>query len=138
MLTRVFSWSNFPHSRIVQVKNIKISSSHCGVSLQQHLLLEYKLKVINIYASSNHLQPKSQIALTGYCINISEHCLWSNINIRKKVLSVTALIFWCILFYFPDYKKTSMKQSVDVFERFVTNLEKTWKGKLLEQSGKLI
>ncbi|XP_022093945.1 DNA primase small subunit-like isoform X1 [Acanthaster planci] len=33
-----------------------------------------------------------------------------------------------------DYKKTSILQSVQVFEEFVTSLEKTWKGKLIEQS----
>lgn len=33
-----------------------------------------------------------------------------------------------------DYKRTSLKTSVQVFEKFLSGLEKTWKGKLLEQS----
>ena len=35
-----------------------------------------------------------------------------------------------------DYKRTSLKTCVQVFEKFLLGLEKTWKGKLLEQSGK--
>ena len=35
-----------------------------------------------------------------------------------------------------DYKRTSLKTGVQVFEKFLSSLEKTWKGKLLEQSGK--
>ncbi|KAL4217033.1 primase [Mactra antiquata] len=36
-----------------------------------------------------------------------------------------------------DYKRTSMKGYMEIFDKFLTNLEKTWKGKLIEQSGKL-
>lgn len=35
-----------------------------------------------------------------------------------------------------DYKKTSMIKSVTVFNEFVRNLETTWKGKKIEESGK--
>ena len=40
-----------------------------------------------------------------------------------------------IRYHLPDYKKTSLLQSVQVFEEFVTGLERTWKGKLIEESG---
>ncbi|KAJ8019881.1 DNA primase small subunit [Holothuria leucospilota] len=33
-----------------------------------------------------------------------------------------------------DYKKTSLLESIEVFEKFVTKMEKQWKGKLLEIS----
>ena len=32
------------------------------------------------------------------------------------------------------YKKTSMKEPVNLFEEFLSNLSSTWKGKLLEKS----
>ncbi|XP_071495058.1 DNA primase small subunit-like [Diadema antillarum] len=35
-----------------------------------------------------------------------------------------------------DYKKTSLLKNVEVFERFVAGMEKTWKGKLQEQSDR--
>jgi DNA primase small subunit len=34
-----------------------------------------------------------------------------------------------------DYKKTDLKESIEIFERFINKLEKTWKGKNLLQSG---
>ena len=37
--------------------------------------------------------------------------------------------------YFTDYKRTSLKESLTVFENFLKKLEETWKGKLIEQSG---
>ncbi|XP_070570137.1 DNA primase small subunit-like [Ptychodera flava] len=33
-----------------------------------------------------------------------------------------------------DYKRTSLNSSIQVFDRFLEKLEKTWKGKLLQQS----
>lgn len=33
-----------------------------------------------------------------------------------------------------DYKKTSLKESVSIFEEFLSNLSSTWKGKLIENS----
>lgn len=33
-----------------------------------------------------------------------------------------------------DYRSTSLKESIEVFDRFLHKLEKTWKGKLIEQS----
>jgi hypothetical protein len=36
-----------------------------------------------------------------------------------------------------DYKKLSMKEYIEVFERFLYKLEKTWKGKNIQQSGKI-
>ncbi|XP_050418949.1 DNA primase small subunit [Patella vulgata] len=33
-----------------------------------------------------------------------------------------------------DFKKTSLAASIEVFEKFLKNLEESWKGKLLEQS----
>ena len=32
------------------------------------------------------------------------------------------------------YKKTSMRESVSIFEEFLSNLATTWKGKLIEKS----
>jgi DNA primase small subunit len=36
-----------------------------------------------------------------------------------------------------DYKKTSLLKSVNIFEEFLRNLENTWKGSRIKQSGKL-
>ena len=36
-----------------------------------------------------------------------------------------------------DYRLTSLKEGVEVFDKFVRKLESTWRGKLIEQSGKL-
>ncbi|XP_053385555.1 DNA primase small subunit-like isoform X1 [Mercenaria mercenaria] len=33
-----------------------------------------------------------------------------------------------------DYRQTSLKSCIEVFDKFLTHLEKTWKGKLIEQS----
>ncbi|PVD37733.1 hypothetical protein C0Q70_00334 [Pomacea canaliculata] len=35
-----------------------------------------------------------------------------------------------------DYKRTSMAASIEVFEQFVKKLEKSWRGKLIEESDK--
>ena len=37
--------------------------------------------------------------------------------------------------FIADYKKTSLKPTIEVFEMFLKKLENTWKGKLIEQSG---
>ncbi|VDI06890.1 DNA primase small subunit, partial [Mytilus galloprovincialis] len=37
-----------------------------------------------------------------------------------------------------DYKKTSLAGSMVVFEKFLTSLENSWKGKKLEESGQMI
>ncbi len=37
-----------------------------------------------------------------------------------------------------DYKKTDLKPYIETFERFIAKLEKTWKGKNLEISGKFL
>ena len=34
-----------------------------------------------------------------------------------------------------DYNKTTLAGSMEVFEKFLKNMEATWKGKLIEQSG---
>ena len=47
------------------------------------------------------------------------------------------LIAYSLQFFFSDYKKTDLKSYVEVFERFLNKLEKTWKGKNIEQSGTL-
>lgn len=44
------------------------------------------------------------------------------------------LLFHLIIFL--DYKRTSMAASIEVFEQFVKKLEKSWRGKLIEESGK--
>jgi len=36
-----------------------------------------------------------------------------------------------------DYKKTSLLKSVNIFEEFLRNLENSWKGSKIKQSGKL-
>lgn len=36
-----------------------------------------------------------------------------------------------------DYKKTSLLKSVNVFEEFLRNLENSWKGSRIKQSGEL-
>jgi hypothetical protein len=36
-----------------------------------------------------------------------------------------------------DYKKTSLLKSVNIFEEFLRNLEYTWKGNRIKNSGKL-
>lgn len=35
-----------------------------------------------------------------------------------------------------DYKKTSMLKSVNIFEEFLRNLESSWKGNKIRNSGK--
>ncbi len=35
-----------------------------------------------------------------------------------------------------DYKKTDLKPYIEIFERFIQKLEKTWKGRNLAMSGK--
>ena len=40
------------------------------------------------------------------------------------------------LLTFSDSKNTSMREGLLVFEQFVRELETTWKGKLIEQTGK--
>ena len=39
---------------------------------------------------------------------------------------------------FTEYRQTSLKKCIEVFDKFLARLEKTWKGKLIEQSGKKI
>lgn len=36
-----------------------------------------------------------------------------------------------------DYKKTSLLKSVNIFEEFLRNLEHSWKGNRIRNSGKL-
>lgn len=36
-----------------------------------------------------------------------------------------------------DYKKTSMLKGVNIFEEFLRNLENSWKGSKIKQSGEL-
>jgi len=36
-----------------------------------------------------------------------------------------------------DYKKTSLLKSVNIFEEFLRNLENSWKGSRIKQSGEL-
>ena len=38
-------------------------------------------------------------------------------------------------FTIADFKKTSIGHSIQVFEKFVKELEKSWSGKLIEESG---
>ncbi len=35
-----------------------------------------------------------------------------------------------------DYKKTSLREPMKVFEQFLSGLSDTWKGKLIEKSDK--
>ena len=35
-----------------------------------------------------------------------------------------------------DYKKVTLKEYVEIFEKFLFKLEKTWKGKNIQHSGK--
>lgn len=37
-----------------------------------------------------------------------------------------------------DYKKTSLLKSVNIFEEFLRNLETSWKGSRIKQSGMLL
>ena len=54
---------------------------------------------------------------------------------RQQGLSLYDINLFGFMKIFTDYKKTTLKNSVEIFENFVQKLEKSWKGKLLEQSG---
>ncbi len=53
-------------------------------------------------------------------------------------ISLILLEFYFVNYVFSskkDYKKTDMKAYVEIFDRFLSKLEKTWKGKNLIESG---
>ena len=54
-------------------------------------------------------------------------------NVMKEIINLYKKFKLCE--FIADYKKTSLKPTIEVFETFLKKLENTWKGKLIEQSG---
>lgn len=49
--------------------------------------------------------------------------------------SCRLFVMFILVSSIADYKRTSLKESLAVFETFLKDLEEIWKGKLIEQSG---
>lgn len=116
-----------------------------GANLVDEIMFQYTYPRLDIEVTKglNHLL-KSPFAIhpkTGrVCVPIDVEKL-DSFDPEKvpTILELSEQLDVCDLIKMDakDYQKTSLKEYIELFNKFVKKLEKTWKGKNLAQSGKL-